>query len=174
MKIADGPTAEGSVHVAAAPERVWSVVSDIHAVASVSREIQEVTWLDGVEKAVCGHRFRGRNSHPEAGEWTTTSTVVQCDEPRTFAWAVEDPAAPSAVWRFELTPVDGGTELRQHVRLGPGPSMFTPVIAEMPEREEEIVDGRMDEFRESIAITLAALKALAERHPTGESPPPAR
>ncbi|WP_232662648.1 SRPBCC family protein [Pseudonocardia sp. TRM90224] len=162
MKIADGPTAEGVVHVAAAPERVWSVVSDIHVVASISREIQEVSWLDGAEEAACGHRFRGRNSHPEAGEWTTTSTVVECDPPRVLAWAVEDPASPSAVWRFELTSVDGGTELRQHVRLGTGPSMFTPIIEEMPEMEEEIVDGRMDEFRESIAITLAALKDLAE------------
>ncbi len=135
MKYADGPTVEATVQVAAPPERVWELASDIHLVASVSTELQEVTWLDDGDAPAVGRAFRGRNRHPQAGEWTTTSWVVECDAPCRFGWDVEDPARPTASWRFELTPRDGGTQLRQWARMGPGPSNLTTVIEAMPDRE---------------------------------------
>jgi uncharacterized protein YndB with AHSA1/START domain len=163
MKYADGPTTQGTVLVAAPPERVWELVSDIHLVASLSAEVQEVEWLDGVTGAAAGSRFRGRNRHPAIGEWATVSHVVACEPPRTFAWDVHGPANPSASWRFELTPCEGGTELRQWARLGPGPSGLTSAIERMPEKEERIVAGRLREFRAGIESNLAALKEMAEK-----------
>jgi uncharacterized protein YndB with AHSA1/START domain len=163
MRYADGPTAEATVHVTAPPERVWALVSDIHLVASLSTELQEVEWLDGAAAAAPGATFRGRNRHPVAGEWTTTSHVVECEPPRVFGWAVQDPAHPTASWRFELTPRAGGTDLRQWARMGPGASNLTRVIEAMPEREERIVAGRLREFQAGIDANLAALKELAER-----------
>ena len=62
----DGPTAEAAVYVAASPERVWALVSDIHLIASLSAEVQDVTWLDGATEAAPGARFRGRNRHRAA------------------------------------------------------------------------------------------------------------
>ena len=109
MRYADGPTAEATIHVSAPPEVLWALVSDIHLVASLSREVQEVAWLDDVREPAVGAAFKGRSRHRQVGEWSTTSRVVVCDPPRVFAWAVEDPADPAALWRFELTPRDGGT-----------------------------------------------------------------
>lgn len=162
MRYADRPTVEAVVHVAAPPERVWPLVSDIFLIAELSRELQEVRWLPGYTGPAVGARFHGRNRHPEAGEWRTTSHVVQCQPPRVFAWAVEDPADPSAIWRFELTPRAGGTELRQWVQLGPGPSLLTEVIATMPDQEERIVAGRLREFQAAIEANLTAIKARVE------------
>lgn len=162
MKYAEGPTAEAGVHVNASPERVWALVSDIHLIASLSAEVQEVEWLDGATAGTPGARFRGHSRHPAVGEWSTTSHVTQCTAPRVFAWAVQDPAHPSASWRFELTPRDGGTELRQWVRLGPGPSNLNRAIDAMPEKEERIVAHRLREFQAGIDANLAALKELAE------------
>jgi len=51
MKYADGPVAQASIHMAAPPERVWELVSDIHLVASLSWEVQEVSWLGGANLA---------------------------------------------------------------------------------------------------------------------------
>jgi hypothetical protein len=168
VRYADSPTVEAAVHVAAPPERVWPLVRDIQLVAETSEELQEATWLpapegpaEGDEPAV-GHRFRGRNHHPQAGEWETVSEVVECDEGRAFAWAVMDPTNPSARWRFTLTPVEGGTELRQSAQLGPGPSNLTRVIERMPDKEERIVAGRLREFQRGIERTLAGIKARAE------------
>ena len=112
MRYAEGPTAEATIHVSAPPEVLWTLVSDIHLVASLSREVQEVAWLDDVREPAVGAAFKGRSRHPQVGEWTTMSRVVACDPPRVFAWAVENPDDPAAVWRFELTPHEGGTELR--------------------------------------------------------------
>jgi uncharacterized protein YndB with AHSA1/START domain len=160
VKYAEGPTAEATVHVAAPPERVWELVSDIHLIASISTELQEVEWIDG--PARLGAAFRGRNRHPMAGEWTTTSRVVEFDPPRVFAWAVEDPANPTALWRFELVPRDGGTDLRQWARMGPGPSNLDRLIAAMPDREERIVERRLAQWRAGMDANLAAITALAQ------------
>jgi Polyketide cyclase / dehydrase and lipid transport len=162
MRYADGPTAEARVHVSAPPEVLWPLVSDIHLVASLSGEVQEVTWLDDVKEPVVGAAFRGRSRHRAVGEWTTTSRVVACDPPRVFAWAVENPDDPAAMWRFELTPRDGGTELRQWARMGPGFSFLWRAIEAMPEKEERIIAGRLREWQAAIEANLAALKELAE------------
>ena len=162
MRYAEGPTAEATIHVSAPPEVLWTLVSDIHLVASLSREVQEVAWIDDVREPAVGAAFTGRSRHPQVGEWTTMSRVVACDPPRVFAWAVEDPDDPSAVWRFELTPSGGGTELRQRARMGPGFSLLCEAIASMPDKEERIVAGRLREWQAAIEANLAALKELAE------------
>jgi ligand-binding SRPBCC domain-containing protein len=162
MRYADGPVAEATIQVSAPPEVLWALVSDIHLVASLSREVQEVAWLDDVREPAVGAAFKGRSCHRKVGEWSTTSRVVVCDPPRVFAWAVEDPADPAALWRFELTPRDGGTQLRQWARMGPGFSRLCTAIAAMPEKEERIVAGRLREWQASIEANLAALKDLAE------------
>ena len=168
MRYAEGPTVEATVHVAAPPAQVWPLVRDIQFVADTSEELQEAHWLpapegpaEGEAPAV-GHRFRGRNSHPQAGEWETVSTVVECDEERRFSWAVMDTENPTATWLFTLTPVEGGTELRQWVRMGPGPSNLTKVIEKMPDKEERIVAHRCREWQQSIERTLAGIKERAE------------
>jgi uncharacterized protein YndB with AHSA1/START domain len=162
MKYADGPTAEATVHVSAPPEVLWPLVSDIHLMASLSTEVQEVAWLDEVGEPAVGAAFRGRSRHRAVGEWTTTSRIIACDPPRVFAWAVEDPEDPSATWRFELTPRAGGTDLRQWARMGPGFSFLCQAIAAMPDKEERIVAGRLREWQAAIEANLAALKELAE------------
>lgn len=43
------------------------------------------------------------------GNGRTTSYVVACDEPRVFAWNVNDRDQPSAQWRFEMERIPGGT-----------------------------------------------------------------
>ena len=168
MRYAEGPTVEATVHVAAPPAQVWPLVRDIQFVADTSEELQEAHWLpapegpaEGEAPAV-GHRFRGRNSHPQGGEWETVSTVVECDEERRFSWAVMDTENPTATWLFTLTPVEGGTELRQWVRMGPGPSNLNKVIEKMPDKEERIVAGRLREWQASIERNLATIKERAE------------
>lgn len=162
MRYDEGPTAESTVHVAAPPAEVWPLVSDIHLVAESSEECQEVSWVDGDGPAL-GQRFRGRNLHPQAGEWETVSQVTACDPERAFEWTVMDPANPTAVWRLELAPVDGGTEVRQWARMGPGPSNLTAIIERMPDKEERLVAGRLREWQAGIERTLAHIKERAEQ-----------
>ncbi len=122
QRYADTPTVEVETYVEASPEQVWDLVSDIGLMPELSTELQSVEWLDGAAGPAVGHTFRGHNAHQAIGEWTTTSHVIECEAPRVFAWAVQDPDRPIAVWRFTLRPEGAGTVLRQWVQLGPGRS----------------------------------------------------
>ncbi|MGD1223143.1 SRPBCC family protein [Streptomyces krungchingensis] len=159
---ADRPTVEVTTWIAATPERVWQLVSDVELMPGMSSELQSVDWLDGATGPAVGARFVGRSRHDSFGEWATTSTVVEAEPGRLFAWAVEDPAHPSAVWRFRLEPKDGGTELTQWMQMGPGRSGLSYAIDAMPEKEQKIVFVRMREFERNMTVTLDHIKNLAE------------
>ncbi|WP_409060730.1 SRPBCC family protein [Streptomyces sp. SYP-A7185] len=162
-RYADRPTVEVRTRIAASPERVWELVSDIGLMPALSAELRSVEWLDGATWPVPGARFAGRSEHPSLGAWQTTSYVVECAAPRVFAWAVEDPERPSAVWRFTLAATDdGGTELTQWMQMGPGRSGLSYAIDRMPEKEQKIVYVRMREFEQNMTATLDAIKKLAE------------
>lgn len=162
MRYADGPTAEGLVHIAAPPERVWAIISDITLMAELSPEVQRVEWVEGGDPPAVGHVFHGHNAHPRVGEWTTPNRIATCEPGRRFGWDTGYPDSPAASWRFELTPRDGGTDLRQWARLGPGWSNLVAIIEKMPDREEDIVARRLADFQAGIDSNLAAIKARAE------------
>ncbi|UOZ07312.1 SRPBCC family protein [Amycolatopsis sp. WQ 127309] len=157
-RYADKPTAEVSTWIDAAPEAVWPVVSDIGLMPSLSSELQSVEWCDGETR----RKFVGRSKHDAFGEWETTSYVVECEAPRVFAWAVQDPAEPSSVWKFTLEPDNGGTRLSQWMQLGPGRSGLSFAIDRMPEKEQKIVFVRLREFETAMTGNLAAIKDRVE------------
>ncbi|QGK70458.1 SRPBCC family protein [Allosaccharopolyspora coralli] len=162
-RYADTPTVESRTWVDAPPERVWELVSDIELMPRVSSELQSVEWLDGLTGPAVGARFAGHNAHTEMGEWSTTSYVVRFEPPTVFAWAVENPDSPAAVWRFTCTAQDGGTLLTQWVQLGPGRSGLSEAIERMPDKEQKIVYVRLREFESGIHATVEAIKTMAEQ-----------
>jgi len=161
-RYADTPTVEATTWIDADPARVWSLVSDIQLMTTLSNELQAVEWLEGADGPRVGARFVGHNEHDAFGRWSTTSQVVAYEAGREFAWAVGDPEYPSATWRFSLTPRDGGTALTYWMQMGPGRSGLSAAIDAMPDKEEKIVFVRMREFETAIDKTLAAIKRLAE------------
>jgi ligand-binding SRPBCC domain-containing protein len=160
---ADSPVAVVQILIAAPPERVWDLVSEIALMAELSSELQEVAWLDGATGPAVGHRFTGRNAHPAMGEWETVSTVTECDPPYRFAWAVGDPAHPAATWRFTLKPDREGTLLEQWYQMGPGRSGLNIAIDAMPDKEQKIVFVRLREHEAAMNHNLAEIKDRAER-----------
>ena len=159
---ADTPTVGAEIYVEAPPERVWGLVSDIFLMPGLSAELQRVEWLDGATGPAPGRRFTGRSANPALGEWETVSTIVACDEPRCFAWAVGDPDHPSTTWRFTLRPDGPGTVLEQWARMGPGRSGLNLAIDAMPEKERKIVFVRLRDIEAGLTANLAAIKKLAE------------
>jgi uncharacterized protein YndB with AHSA1/START domain len=162
MRMCDRPTVEADIFVAAPATRVWELVTNLVRMGQWSPEYQGGEWLDGVTGPVVGARFKGRNKRRER-EWESVSTVIEAAAGRSFAWAVGNPDNPAATWRFALTSESAGTRVHQHVQLGPGPSGLTARIAELPDREEDIVAARTAELQRNMQITLQGLKASAEQ-----------
>ena len=161
-RYADKPTAQVQTWIDAPPRRVWEIVSEVELMPTMSAELQSVHWLDGANGPSVGARFVGRSRHEALGEWSTTSHVIECEPQRVLAWAVEDPANPTAIWRFCLQPKDGGTELSQWMQMGPARSGLSFAIDRMPDKEQKIVFVRMREFEHNMTSTLAHIKKLAE------------
>ena len=160
---ADTPAVAAEIYIEAPPERVWALVSDIHLMPGLSAELQEVAWLDDVTGPAVGHRFTGRNANQYRGTWETISTIVECDEPRRFTWAVGDPGHPMATWRFSLRPDGAGTVLEQWARMGPGRSGLSVAIDAMPDKEQKIVFVRLREWEACLRHNLDVIKERAER-----------
>ena len=162
MRMRDRPTVEADIFVAAPATRVWELVTNLERMGQWSPEYQGGEWLDGATGPVVGERFKGRNKRRER-EWESVSTVIAAEAGRSFAWAVGNPKNPAATWRFDLTPEGAGTRVHQHVQLGPGPSGLTARIAELPDREEDIVAARTAELQRHMQSTLQGLKTSAEQ-----------
>ncbi|MCQ4044740.1 SRPBCC family protein [Streptantibioticus rubrisoli] len=166
VRLADSPRVEVDVHVAAPPERVWALVSDITVPTRFGGELYEVEWLDGAAGPALGATFVGRNRNENLGSWETVSRICEYQPELAFGWEVRAPqgdfSRPVASWRFQMEPEDGGTRLRQSVTIGSGASYLSRAIEAQPEHEEQIVTVRMGMLEQGIRSTLEGVKKLAE------------
>jgi len=148
------------VDIAAPPQRVWELVTDINLPARFSQEFQGAEWLDGDSPRV-GARFVGRNAIGER-RWETTSHIVACEAPRVFAWNIVDPDNPAAQWRFELDRVGDATRLRQCMTIGPGRSGTSRAMESDPDNAKAILAARREAHRRNMELTVQGIKTLAE------------
>ncbi|HEU5472694.1 MAG TPA: SRPBCC family protein [Actinophytocola sp.] len=151
------PTISRSVEIAADPQLVWSMITDLPRMAEFSPENRGGRWLSGATGPALGARFRGvnRNGHKE---WWTRVRVVACRPDRLFTFDVRTPFwVRVSRWSYEIAPTATGCRLTEHwYRVG---NWFIRRV--MGPR----VTGRADRpgfNEESIEHTLAAVKARAE------------
>ena len=161
--IAAGPGVTVEIDIAAPPDRVWELASDINISARFSSEFQGAEWIDA-DGPREGASFIGKNKRTDVNrEWETTSYVVACDPPRVFAWNVNDRDEPSAQWRFELEKIPGGTRLRQRLIIGPRLSATGHAMKDNPDRAEQILASRQEQHRGNMALNLQGIKDIAEQ-----------
>ena len=162
--VADGPGVMVEVDVKAKPEVLWGLVTDLENHARWSGELQSANWSDGVVESSVGSTFKGNNRRDDMGEWSVTCTVMDWDPNQRFGWCVENPDNHVARWTFTIEAVPGGSRLRYHSRLGPGPSGLTMAIESMgAELEPVIIAGRQDDLRDNMFATITGIKSLAEQ-----------
>src|ERR1700722_5622497 len=113
-----------TVHMAAPPKRVWSLVSDITNTGKFSPETFEAEWLDGATGPAIGTRFRGhvrRNGKKWLVYWTKC-TITESVPGRDFAFGVDGPGGkPAITWRYHFEPSGDGTDVTESFELGEAP-----------------------------------------------------
>ena len=78
-----------TVHVDAAPEKVWGIVSDITNIGKWSTEVFEQEWLDGATGPAVGARFRGHVKRNGRGPvYWTVCTITECVPGEVFTFTV--------------------------------------------------------------------------------------
>jgi uncharacterized protein YndB with AHSA1/START domain len=109
-----------TVHMAAPPERVWELVSDVTKIGNYSPETFEAEWLEGAIGPSVGAKFRGHVKRNGRGPiYWTTCTVSACEPGRQFAFAVGPSNKPMNVWSYQLSPSDDGTDVTESFQLSP-------------------------------------------------------
>ncbi|GAB2692278.1 SRPBCC family protein [Nocardia thraciensis] len=108
-----------TVQMAAPPEKVWELVSDITRIGEFSPETFEAEWLGTATGPAVGAKFRGHVRRNEVGPvYWTVCKVVACDPGREFAFTVLGPGGKGINrWGYRLRPNDGGTEVTESFEL---------------------------------------------------------
>ena len=164
--MADEPGTIVEIDVRAEPAAVWALVTDINMPADFSEELMGASWESGGPDAggpALGDTFVGRNQHPQRGEWEVRCFVDSCAEHQAFGWCTNAVDNPAARWRFELSPIVGGTRLRFRTIMGPGRSGLTPIIEKMPDMEPRIISRRLSEHRANMQRVVEGVKSRAEQ-----------
>jgi len=145
---------EASIEIAASPETVYGLVSDLPRMGEWSSENVGGEWLRGGTGKV-GDWFLGHNQSGER-EWSRECEVAQADPGRDFTFVVGGVAANCTTWSYELEEIDAGrtrlTERWWFVNMTPALEAATA----------EQLTGRIEWTQGAIEETLAAIKMTAE------------
>ena len=108
-----------TLHMAAPPEKVWELVSDVTRIGRYSPETFEAKWIDGAQGPAVGARFRGHVKRNEKGPtYWTTCTVLVSEPGQEFTFGVgNNPERPLSTWGYTMVPAGDGTDVTESFRL---------------------------------------------------------
>lgn len=144
---------EASIDIAAAPPRVWAVVSDLRRMGEWSPECRKVivwgkeihvgTWVTGINRR-------------RMVVWPTNSKVHLYDEGRAIGWTVLENRAR---WSYDLAADGAGTRLTERREM---PDGISPVGAFLAAHALGGVDEHSAELLAGMHTTLERIKAAAQ------------
>jgi uncharacterized protein YndB with AHSA1/START domain len=141
-----------SVEIAAPPEAVYDLVSDVTRTGEWSPECRSCTWLGSPGEV--GSRFRGRNRRGPL-RWSTTAEVTEAIRPTQFAFATIFRGSPATRWSYELERSGTGTRLTESFETVHIPAALAFV-------EQLLVPKRQEQLEAGLEDSLARIKAVAE------------
>jgi uncharacterized protein YndB with AHSA1/START domain len=104
---------EVSNEIAAPPEVVWRLISDLTRMGEWSPECTKVTWQGGATGPSVGARFKGHNRNG-IRRWSTQGRIVAAEVPTEIAWDISALGLAGSRWgyRIEALP-DGGSRVTE-------------------------------------------------------------
>jgi hypothetical protein len=144
-----------TLHIAAPPQRVWELVSDITRMGEYSPEVFEAEWLDGATGPGVGARYRGHVRRNERGPvYWTVCEITECVPGKVFEFVVVFRDRPLNRWRYEFEAAGDGTDVTESFDLGDNiwTKIWRPLGGFLRENR-----NRRDMLR-----TLERVKAVAE------------
>ena len=107
-----------TVHMKAAPEKVWDLVSDVTRIGEFSPETFEAEWLGGATGPAPGARFRGHvNRNNKGVKYWTECRVTEAVPGKAFAFDVVLGDRVVNSWRYDIEPAGDGTDVTESFRL---------------------------------------------------------
>jgi hypothetical protein len=149
------PSAHGSVEIAAAPEQIYALITDLDELAQLGEEIQKHRWLGGAKEAKVGAKFMGSNRNG-FHRWQTFATITSATPGEKFAFDVSLGPLPVSRWEYRIQPAPMGSLVTEST-WDRRPGWFATVAGVFTG-----VRDRAGQNQKDIEATLAKLKARAE------------
>jgi hypothetical protein len=146
---------EVSIHVDAAPAKVYELVADLPSMGKWSPECERCDWLGGATGAVPGAKFKGRNRIGRR-RWSTKGKVAVADRGRELAWDVTSVGLPVSRWGYRIESDGGGSRVTESFEDHRG------LIIKVLGRIATGVGDRPDHNRKGMEATLQRIKSAAE------------
>jgi uncharacterized protein YndB with AHSA1/START domain len=147
-----------SVDIAAPPERVYELVSDITRMGEWSPECIRCASTKGATGPVVGARFKAVNKAGRGPAWFNTPVVTVAEPDREFAFSRSGPGIGSYTWRYVFEPTATGTRVTESFDaerpLGKVMTWLTMKWTGSQDRDADLHSG--------MTTTLARIKAAAE------------
>jgi len=155
MSEAAGRELRAETTIAAPPEKVWAVLTDLNRLPELSPELVKMLPLKPGGLKV-GQQYLGVNKR-KAVIWPTRSVVADLEPEKSLAW---DTKSSGARWIYELSPDPTGTKV---VHRRPVPKKLTLLSRLFAPVALGGSDEHADELEAGMATTLERLKAAVER-----------
>ena len=153
------PHDEVSIEIAASPEQVYALVSDIPRMGEWSPECIRCEWAKGATGPAVGARFKATNKGGRGPAWFNTPTVTVADPGKEFAFNRNGPGIGSYTWRYVMEPTATGTRLTESFDaerlLGSAMTWITEKWTGSDDRDDDLHRG--------MVTTLGRIKAAAEQ-----------
>lgn len=145
---------QSSIDIAAPPEVVFDLLTDVTRMGEWSPECYRCEWLDGANAAAAGVRFRGFNRRGRL-RWERTAVIDIADRGREFAFTtVNDRTGRHETrWQYTMEPVPSGTVLSES---------FEFLWCSLANRAAEMFIPRGRQVNDGIEQTLRRIKHTAE------------
>lgn len=147
-----------SIDIAAPPERVYDLVSDIPRMGEFSPECRRCAWTGGATGPAVGARFKARNKGGRGPSWFNTPTVVAADPGREFAFNRQGPGIGSYTWRYTFEPTATGTRVTESYEA----EKHLPQVMSWLTMKWVGSADRDEDLRRGMQTTLERIKQAAE------------
>ena len=96
--------------IAASPEKIWSMVTDLPRMGEWSPENQGGSWAKDATGPAVGASFKGRNKNGKKA-WSTSVKVNGCEAPQHFSFGLMVGGKNWCDWVYDIEPTATGSRV---------------------------------------------------------------
>lgn len=153
--MAEKQRVSSSAEVAASPETVYALVSDLTRMGEWSPENTGGKWVGGASGPATGARFKGTNVQGRK-KWAVTVRITDATPATRFAFSNNVGPKVFAEWIYDIAPTEDGCQVTETWVDHRGPA------AKVLGKAVTGIDDRAAHTRSMIETTLSKLKQTAE------------
>jgi uncharacterized protein YndB with AHSA1/START domain len=154
-----GTSAEAHIHVAASPEEVYDLVTDVARMGEWSPECLGGRWLGSGTGAAPGARFKASNRNRWV-RWSNRPRVLTAERGREFSFVAPDPLGHDQTkWTYRFEASGEGTRVSESFEL----VRDLPLYVDLFERYVLGTKDRRSDLEANLRATLGRIKEVVER-----------